>query len=139
MMNIFVRFCAVDSDSYCLNLHLSSFCLQEESHSAVQHINRGSLIKPCDDSGKPFQGRFHGRPQRQTLYPSAVSTKPRSLALSLPYAPNGLTTHEYSYASQTQMLITYSRLGYREADFNVVLNCRTTIQFLIMPTGDNHI
>lgn len=78
------------------------------------------MIKPCNDSGKPFQERFHGRSQRQTLCLSAVSTKPLYLALSLPYAANGLTTHEYSYAGQTQMLITYSRLGYREADFNVV-------------------
>lgn len=58
--NILIRFLILIS--CCLSLHTSSSCLQEESHSAVQHVIRSSMIKPCKDSGKPFQERFHGHP-----------------------------------------------------------------------------
>lgn len=115
---------------------LCPFHLQEESHSYFGVSPEELLMrKPCDKSGKAFRT---GIPSRQTLCLPTVSTKPLHLALSLPYAANGRTTHEYSYTGQTQMPITYSRLDCREADFNVVLNCRTTIQSLILPTGNTH-
>ena len=51
-----------------------------------------------------------------------------AIALLLPYAIIGLMAHRYGYGVQTQLLIASSRLGCREAVFNVVLKCRATMQ-----------
>lgn len=114
--------------------YLIPVCKKNHVHISACH-QKSSIVKPCDKSGKAFRT---GIPSRQTLCLPTVSTKPLHLALSLPYAANGRTTHEYSYTGQTQMPITYSRLDCREADLNVVLNCRTTIQSSILPTGNTH-
>jgi hypothetical protein len=71
---------------------------------------------------------FHGWSFAETNVVPVHSLDHAAVALLLPYAIIGLMAHAYGYGDQTQMLITSSRLGCREAVFNVVLNCRATIQ-----------